>query len=238
MDISALQQLIQLQTLAQMNGPTATNNSTTNSTTDFSAILSQVMNTLNNSNSTLGSMAGFQNQNASPLALNTLGSLNVNANQNIATNLYSNYRNTYTQNAEKTNTITPVASDTGKKTDYDAVIKKASDTYGIPEKMIKAVIQQESGFNPKVSSHVGASGLMQLMPATARSLGVTDIYNPAQNIMAGTKYLKQMLNQFGDYKTMLAAYNAGPGNVSKYGGIPPFNETQNYVKKVMANYQA
>lgn len=237
MDISALQQFIQLQALAQMNGTTSTNN-TNNTSTDFSAILWQVMNTLNNSNSTLGSTAGFQNQTASPLTLNTLGGLNVNANQNIATNLYSNYRNTYTENAEKTNTIKPVSSDTGKKTDYDAVIKKASETYGIPEKMIKAVIQQESGFNPNVSSHVGASGLMQLMPATARSLGVTDIYDPAQNIMAGTKYLKQMLNQFGDYTTMLAAYNAGPGNVSKYGGIPPFNETQNYVKKVMANYQA
>lgn len=142
------------------------------------------------------------------------------------------------------NPTTPSASDSiastssGPTTQYDAIIKKASVTYGIPEKMIKAVIKQESNFNNNVSSSAGASGLMQLMPGTASYLGVTNRNDPEQNIMGGTKYLKQMLDQFGSYDLMLAAYNAGPGNVSKYGGIPPFNETQNYVSKIMANYNA
>lgn len=142
------------------------------------------------------------------------------------------------------NPMTPSASDSiastssGPTTQYDAIIKKASVTYGIPEKMIKAVIKQESNFNNNVSSSAGASGLMQLMPGTASYLGVANRNDPEQNIMGGTKYLKQMLDQFGSYDLMLAAYNAGPGNVSKYGGIPPFNETQNYVSKIMANYNA
>lgn len=142
------------------------------------------------------------------------------------------------------NPTTPSASDSiastssGPVTQYDAIIKKASVTYGIPEKMIKAVIKQESNFNNSVTSGAGASGLMQLMPATASYLGVTNRNDPEQNIMGGTKYLKQMLDKFGSYDLMLAAYNAGPGNVSKYGGVPPFTETQNYVSKIMANYNA
>ncbi len=130
------------------------------------------------------------------------------------------------------------STSTGKATQYDAIIKKASVLYSIPEKMIKAVIQQESGFNTNATSSTGAKGLMQLMPSTAKYLGVSDSTNAEQNIMAGTKYLRQMLDKFGSYDLMLAGYNAGPGNVSKYGGVPPFKETQNYVSKIMANYNA
>ena len=121
---------------------------------------------------------------------------------------------------------------------YADIIAKASAKYDVPEKLLASVMKQESNFNPTITSTAGAQGLMQLMPSTARYLGVTDSTDPQQNIMGGAKYLRQMLDQFdNNISTALAAYNAGPGNVRKYGGIPPFKETTNYVKKVMNYYQ-
>lgn len=117
--------------------------------------------------------------------------------------------------------------------DLEPVIDEASARYGVSPAVIKAVIRAESGFRANATSRVGAQGLMQLMPGTARALGV-DPSDPAQNIDGGTRYLKQQMDRFGGSLELgLAAYNAGPGSVIKYGGVPPYTETQNYVKQVL-----
>jgi hypothetical protein len=119
--------------------------------------------------------------------------------------------------------------------ELSAIFKKASETYGISETLLKAVAKAESGFNTNAVSSAGAQGIMQLMPSTAKALGVTDSFDAEQNIMGGAKYLSQMLDRYdGDVTLALAAYNAGAGNVAKYGGVPPFTQTQNYIKKVLS----
>jgi soluble lytic murein transglycosylase-like protein len=116
---------------------------------------------------------------------------------------------------------------------YDNLIKEAAATYGLDVNLIRAVMRAESAFNPMVVSPAGAQGLMQIMPALAQELGVTDPFDPRQNIMAGARYLRQLLDAHkGNVKLTLASYNAGPGNVARYKGVPPFRETRDYVKKI------
>lgn len=142
--------------------------------------------------------------------------------------------------AEVVNAVTNQAQivQSKKAGEYQGIVQKASQQYGVPVALINAVIKQESNFNHKAVSHAGAQGLMQLMPATARGYGVNNSFDAEQNIMGGTHFLSDLLKKYkGDVKLALAGYNAGPGNVAKYGNtIPPFKETQNYVKKVFGYY--
>jgi soluble lytic murein transglycosylase-like protein len=116
----------------------------------------------------------------------------------------------------------------------ESKIKECSLKYNVPASLIKAIIEAESNFNPDCISRKGASGLMQLMPETARGLGIKDIFDIEENIEGGVKYFRYLLEKFNNnYELALAAYNAGPGAVEKYGGIPPYSETQNYVSKVL-----
>jgi soluble lytic murein transglycosylase-like protein len=121
--------------------------------------------------------------------------------------------------------------------DLDWIIFRAGQRTGVDPRFIHAVIQQESRYDPKATSPVGARGLMQLMPATAKRFKCDDAANSACNVEAGTKYLAWLLKRFnGDVKLALAGYNSGEGSVDKYQGVPPFPETQNYVNKIVSNY--
>ena len=122
--------------------------------------------------------------------------------------------------------------------EYEQIIKMYSAKYGVNASLVKAVIHAESGYNPNAVSSKGASGLMQLMPGTAKSLKVADSFNPRDNVEGGVKYLRFLLNTFhGDVSLALAAYNAGLSKVAKYGGIPPYNETRTYVNRVLSYMQ-
>lgn len=129
-------------------------------------------------------------------------------------------------------------SKASKTTSLDDIFNKAAKAYGVDVKLLKAIAKQESNFQTDVVSKAGAQGIMQLMPATAKAMGVKNAMNPEENIMGGAKLISQLLDKYdGDVKLALAGYNAGIGNVAKYHGIPPFDETKNYIKKVMNYYE-
>ena len=136
--------------------------------------------------------------------------------------------------AETTDAPLPMAPSRGLagKTAYDPLIESAATKHAIDARIVKAVIQVESAFQPRARSSKGAMGLMQLMPRTARQYQARNPYDPASNIEAGTKYLKTLLNEF-ELPLALAAYNAGEGAVRRFGGIPPYAETQAYVTKIL-----
>lgn len=117
---------------------------------------------------------------------------------------------------------------------YSEIINRAAEKYNLPAALLRAVIKAESNFNPLACSSAGAMGLMQLMPSTARALGVDNPWDPEENIEGGSRYLRQLLDQYANNLPLaLAAYNAGPGQVKKYGGIPPFTETRNYIQRIL-----
>jgi soluble lytic murein transglycosylase-like protein len=128
--------------------------------------------------------------------------------------------------------IAESAKNKHKPRTINEIIESESKAKGLDPDLVKAVVKAESNFNPRAESPKGAMGLMQLMPGTAEDLGVENPFDPTQNIKGGTKYLKELLDTFKDKDLAVAAYNAGPGAVRKYKGIPPYSETKGYVKKV------
>lgn len=199
-----------------------------------------------------------------PTGAATASTNNANTNTNINTNTTGTTTNTYNTGvpadnaSDSTNTSadstsasavdsTTPASNTNYSNDgslkcsaeLEAYFEEASKTYGVDIKLLKAIAKQESNFNANATSKSGAMGIMQLMPFTAKELGIDDAYDAKSNIMGGAKLIAKLLDKYDGNKTLaLAAYNAGSSNVDKYGGVPPFNETQNYVRKVLSYYNS
>jgi soluble lytic murein transglycosylase-like protein len=119
----------------------------------------------------------------------------------------------------------------------DRYVRTNAQALGVDPALIEAIIANESGFDPNATSRAGARGLMQLMPQTAAELGVTDPYDAAQNVRGGTRYLRTLLDRFGDVELAVAAYNAGPSAVERFGGVPPYAQTQTYVRNVLTSYR-
>lgn len=222
LDLQSLRILMEINALQSFGTVQNLSTNAESSSTSFSSILGEVLSGVNSATKNTDSLTSLlyngKNDVFLPASLNFLPSKSQEA---PANHLIEN------------NTVTKQ-----HKNDYTQLIKKAAEQFQLPERLISSVIKHESNFNSQTVSHAGAQGLMQLMPGTAKFLGVQDSFDPEQNITGGARYLRQMLDQFdGQINIALAAYNAGPGNVRKYGGIPPFKETQNYVTKVLNSFQ-
>lgn len=247
MDISSLKTLLEIQAIQSIGNADINTNSLTGNRSVFSELMEQLLlsstSTISNSTETILSNSLLNsnfNRNVNSEATNYIDSFlyqSLNALPSTYYNQLINSNNYTTSFDAESITINNDSLKGANK--YAHIISKAARKYGVPEKLITAVIKQESNFNPNAVSSAGATGLMQIMPGTARFLGVQNLKDPEQNIMGGTKYLSQLLKKYDqNIELALAAYNAGPGNVKKYGGIPPFKETIHYVKKVLGNYLA
>lgn len=148
---------------------------------------------------------------------------------------------TYIYNVRSRRLASPAAAATPRPArpseELEAMVNRHADSAALEPRLVKAVIQVESAFNPRARSHKGAMGLMQLMPATAAVYSVSDPYDPEQNVDAGTKYLRRLIDSLGGLELGLAAYNAGPAAVRRFHGVPPYPETRDYVEKVMRLYK-
>lgn len=158
--------------------------------------------------------------------------LKINSFDNILDKKINSLEKLETTQQNKQNNNSSIQEKTGEE-NVEQLVEKYSLKNGLNKNLVNAVIQTESNFNNKAVSTAGAQGLMQLMPATAKDLGVDDSFDPEQNISGGTKYLKSLINKYDSVELGLAAYNAGPTAVNKFGGVPPYDETQNYVQKIM-----
>jgi soluble lytic murein transglycosylase-like protein len=131
----------------------------------------------------------------------------------------------------------PPAAARTPRAEIERLVRVSAAEYGLDPALVDAIIENESAFDSNAASSAGARGLMQLMPQTAAGLGVTDSYDAAQNVAAGTRYLRSLLDRFGDVELAVAAYNAGPDAVRRYGGVPPYEETRSYVRNVLTSYE-
>ena len=159
----------------------------------------------------------------------------VNLNKSLPQRSYLKIK-AETPNSVNLHKVKPTANNIKvSKGEYDSIIKQVAEKYRLSPMLVAAVIKAESNGDPKAISTAGAKGLMQLIDSTASDMGVRDVFDPRENIEGGVKYLRQMINRFGDIKKALAAYNAGPEIVERYEGVPPYRETKNYVEKVLEN---
>ncbi|MFJ7668075.1 lytic transglycosylase domain-containing protein [Lysinibacillus sp. NPDC097195] len=263
MDIQSMRTMLEIQALQTLGSTeNASANSFTNSNSIFSDMIDEMLSdTTTTNNAKLSSLLGMSSSSSSNIMdqLSSLTGMSASTtNSTLQSLLYNGSNSVYIPASiqaalakMQSNTSldsyvsddvigsTAYANSLAGANKYADIIEKAAATYNVPAKLIASVIKQESNFNALAVSHAGAQGLMQLMPKTAQFLGVKNSLDPEQNIMAGAKYLRQMLDKFDNDPTLaLAAYNAGASRVTKYNGIPPFKETQNYVKKVMNYYTA
>lgn len=155
--------------------------------------------------------------------------------QSAKTSATGSFQSVLSAAASAGSTVRKTASLPSRAAQYEPIFDEASRTYGVSKSLLLAVAKAESNFDTNSVSHAGAQGIMQLMPGTAKTLGVKNAFDPYENIMGGAKLLRDNIKSFGSVPLALAAYNAGPGAVKKYGGVPPYKETQNYVKKIMAD---